>query len=101
MSIAEIKFKATQDVHRATRGISPLALLKGAKTQLASADQYELEGNLKEALSAMHKAAALTKLFLDHNEVGTEKAGKYGVLMKEFKDYEKVRLVSFVSSIDC
>jgi hypothetical protein len=90
MTVAEIKSKAKEAVQKVTRGVSAISLINSARQQLRDAKQSEDVGDLKGALSQLHKAAALSMLFMDSAEVKSEDRGKRGVLLKEFSDYEKV-----------
>jgi hypothetical protein len=89
-TVAEIKSKAKEAVQKVARGYSAINLINSARQQLREAKQCEDLGDLKGALSQLHKAAALSLLFMDSTEVKSEDRGKRGVLLKEFSDYEKV-----------
>ena len=95
MSISEIKTMAKEAVRKEARGASALTLIKTARNQLVTAKDYESQGNLKGALSAITKAASLAQMTMDTAEFAYEVKGKGGVLRKEFTEFLEVRNVSF------
>ena len=95
MSISEIKTMAKEAVRKEARGVSALTLIKTARYQLVTAKDYESQGNLKGALSAITKAASLAQMTMDTAEFAYEVKGKGGVLRKEFTEFLEVRNVSF------
>ena len=93
LTVAEIKEKAKEDVRNAAKGISPLSLIRSARSQSQRGRIYENEGDLKAALGAFLRAGILTHMFINSAEVIAEtKPGRHGVLYKEFIDFEKVDL---------
>ncbi|TRM57899.1 hypothetical protein BD626DRAFT_513251 [Schizophyllum amplum] len=86
-SINEIKKSAQDAVTKETRGASGISLLRSARTQTVKGKEHEAKGELKEALSAYAKAAALAFRTLDHKDLLEEKKDKGGVFMKEVKQY--------------
>lgn len=97
LSISEIEEKAREDVRKHTTGVSPISLLKSARTQLQLAQANEKEGNLKSALSALCKAGGLAALVMKSSEYVTEnQPGRHGLLYKEFVNFQKVCDISHV-----
>jgi ubiquitin carboxyl-terminal hydrolase 8 len=89
MSVAEIKEQAKQQAQRGSRGVSALSLIRSAKGQNSLAQAREGAGDLKAALSALTKAAALIQVFLDSAEFKAQNVpGKQGLLWKEFSDFQ-------------
>jgi ubiquitin carboxyl-terminal hydrolase 8 len=98
MSVAEIKEQAIQQVHRGSRGVSAMSLIRSAKGQISLAQSREGAGDLKAALSAFTKAASLTQVFMESAEFKAENIpGKRGVLWKEFTDFQQVSGTLFYS----
>ena len=95
-SIAEIKAKAKERVHKEGRGVSVMSLIKTARSQLLNAKEQESQGNLKAALSSYIMAAGLMKMAVEANEF---KQDSKGVIRKEWESFLKVRrpLLSLVS----
>lgn len=88
--MAEIKDTAKEQVLK-VRGASAISLLKSARAQCRIAEECELEGNTKGALSALTKAASLVQMFMDSAEFKQEtQPGRRGVLMKDFFDFQQV-----------
>jgi ubiquitin carboxyl-terminal hydrolase 8 len=91
ISISEIKEKAMENAHKVARGASAMSLIKTARVQVLAAQEYELSGDLKGALSALIKAGTLAQMLMNSAEFGAESApGKKGVLYKEFSDFSQV-----------
>lgn len=91
MSVAEIKEQAIQQAQRASRAVAALSLIHSAKGQISLAQSREGAGDLKGALSALTKAASLTRVFMDSAEFKAENVqGKRGLLWKEFADFQQV-----------
>ena len=99
-TIAEIKASAKETTQQ-VRGASPTSLLASARSQMRLGAVKELEGDLKAALSAYTKAAALVQMIMDSPEFKAEsQPGKKGLLFRDFLDFQQVRLwaILFVSS---
>lgn len=91
MSVSDIKEKAKENAHKIARGASALSLIRTARTQTLTAQECELSGDLKGALSAFIKAGTLAQMFMDTAEFKVESGhGKKGVLYKEFQDFTQV-----------
>jgi ubiquitin carboxyl-terminal hydrolase 8 len=88
MSTSQIKAQTIETVRRESKGAGPLALLRQARAQIASAHDYEAKGDLKNALAAYTKGGSLVRAALDSNEYKRESAG--GVVHKECLDFQKV-----------
>ncbi|KAM6497275.1 ubiquitin carboxyl-terminal hydrolase 4 [Amanita muscaria] len=86
MSVAEIKAKAKDTVHRDARGASALSLIKTARSQMVLAKECESKSELKGALSAYIKAASLASLTVDSPEHTAER-GKGGAVRKEVQSF--------------
>ncbi|KAI0058855.1 cysteine proteinase [Artomyces pyxidatus] len=90
MSIPEIKEKAILHAQRASKGASPITLIRSAKSQIALAQTCEAANDPHGALSALTKAAALTRMFMDTADFKAENPpGKQGVLWKEFVEFQQ------------
>ncbi|KAL4065925.1 hypothetical protein V8B97DRAFT_1865268 [Scleroderma yunnanense] len=90
LGISEIKEKAKEDARRHAKGISAISLLKAARNQSQIAHANEAGGDLKGALSALLKAGSLAAMVMNSAEFLAEsKAGKHGVLYKEFVNFQK------------
>ncbi|KZT25326.1 hypothetical protein NEOLEDRAFT_1156281 [Neolentinus lepideus HHB14362 ss-1] len=90
LTVAEIKDKAKEQSHKASRGVSALSLIKTARSQVGAARVFENAGDLKNALSAYTKAASLTQTFMESAEFQQEALkGHQGVLFKEFMDFQQ------------
>ncbi|KAJ7880060.1 hypothetical protein B0H14DRAFT_3770142 [Mycena olivaceomarginata] len=61
--------------------------IETARTQIASAHDYEVKGDLKNALAAYTKGGSLVRAALDSTEYKRESAG--GVVHKEFLGFQK------------
>ncbi|KAJ2929686.1 hypothetical protein H1R20_g7424, partial [Candolleomyces eurysporus] len=85
-SIAEIKAKAKERVHKEGRGVSVMSLIKTARSQLLNAKEQESQGNLKGALSSYIMAAGLMKMAVEANEF---KQDTKGVIRKEWESFLK------------
>ncbi|OSX64490.1 hypothetical protein POSPLADRAFT_1065606 [Postia placenta MAD-698-R-SB12] len=70
-TVADIKDTAKEQVLK-VRGASAISLLKSARAQCRVAEECELEGNTKGALSALTKAASLVQMFMDSAEFKQE-----------------------------
>lgn len=90
-TIAEIKAAAIEQAQKAARGASPLTLLRSARLQIQTARAKEGEGELRDALIALTKAALLTQMFMNSNEFKQEMTGKKGVLTRDMLDFQQVR----------
>ena len=89
-TVAEIKEVAKEQVQK-VKGASPLSLLRSARTQITHAKEYELNGELKNALAACTKAAHLVSLVYDSADYKAElQSGRGGVLQKELYDFQQV-----------
>jgi ubiquitin carboxyl-terminal hydrolase 8 len=98
MSVPEIKEKAKEPAHKFARGASAMSLIKTARTQSLTAQECEMSGDLKGALSAFIKAGTLAQMVMDTTEFKAESGpGKKGVLYKEFQDFTQVGRVLVVS----
>ncbi|KAI0318771.1 hypothetical protein OF83DRAFT_1261275 [Amylostereum chailletii] len=87
MTVAEIKERAIQQVHKHSRGFSALTLIRAAKDQIASAERFGEEGDLKSSLGAYTKAASLMSMCLDSAEFKAERVA--GVLHNEVQDFQQ------------
>ncbi|KAJ7809041.1 ubiquitin carboxyl-terminal hydrolase 4 [Mycena olivaceomarginata] len=87
MSTSQIKAQTIETVRRESKGAGPLALLRQARAQIASAHDYEAKGDLKNALAAYTKGGSLVRAALDSTEYKRESAG--GVVHKECLDFQK------------
>lgn len=90
MSVAEIKAKAREGVNKETRGVSAIALIRAAGTQIHNAKGHEANGDLRSALGSYIKAATLAKLTMDSPEYLQESKGKGGVIRKELNEFLEV-----------
>jgi len=90
LSVADVKQKAIDSVNKEARGISALALIRTARTQILSAKEHEVKGDLRGALGTYIKAAKLTKMAMDSPEYMQEKGA--GVIRKELNDLLQVSL---------
>ncbi|CAL1714070.1 unnamed protein product [Somion occarium] len=88
-TVSDIKTAAREQALKAGRGASPTNLLKSAKDQIARAQIAENEGDLKESLSSLTKAAALVSIFMDSSEFKQEMSGKKGVLTRELLHFQE------------
>ncbi|KAI0071160.1 hypothetical protein K474DRAFT_1679622 [Panus rudis PR-1116 ss-1] len=89
-SVAEIKHAAKQQVQKFARGASATTLLRSARDQIAKGHIAEREGDLKEALSAYTKAAALASMFMETSEFKQERQSKAsGVLTRDFLNFQQ------------
>ncbi|KAL6309343.1 hypothetical protein BKA93DRAFT_821670 [Sparassis latifolia] len=87
-TVAQIKEAAKEQAQK-VRGASAISLLKSARGQIQLAQALERDGNLKGALSALTKSAALAQMFMDSAEFKQEaQPGKMGVLVKDFLDFQ-------------
>lgn len=99
LTVAEFKEKVKEDVRKAAKGVSPITLIKSARTQSQQARIHENQGDLKAALGPLLRAGILTHMFMNSVEFMAEnKPGRHGVLYKEFIDFQKVviYLVGFI-----
>ncbi|KAJ3506378.1 hypothetical protein NLJ89_g6900 [Agrocybe chaxingu] len=87
MSVADIKAKAKEAVNREARGVSVIALIKSARTQILSAKEHEARGDLRSAFGSYIRAATLAKMAMDSPEYEQESRGKGGVIRKEMNDF--------------
>ena len=80
------------------RGVSAITLIKTARSQILSAREHEVKGDLRTALGNYIKAATLTKMAMDSPEYSQEnrvKAG--GVIRKELNDFLEVCSLSLLT----
>ena len=91
MTVAEIKDRAIQQVHKFGRGVGALALINTAKTRIADAERFERENDLKNSLDSYTKAICLVTMCLDTTEFKAERAG--GVLHREVQEFQTVRSI--------
>jgi hypothetical protein len=99
LTVAEVKERAKEDVRKAAKGVSAISLIKTARTQSQQARIHENQGDLNAAFGPLLRAGILTHMFMNSAEFMAEnKAGRHGVLYKEFIDFQKVDifLVSFI-----
>ena len=90
-TVAEIKTAAKEQALK-VRGASATSLLRAARDQIQLARALEGTGELREALSALTKAASLTSMFMETSEFKVEmQPGKKGVLTKSFLEFQQVR----------
>lgn len=88
-TVAEIKTAAKEQALK-VRGASATSLLRAARDQLQTARALEGSGELREALSALTKAASLTSMFMETSEFKVEmQPGKKGVLTKSFLEFQQ------------
>ncbi|KAF8202403.1 ubiquitin carboxyl-terminal hydrolase 4 [Pholiota molesta] len=87
LSVAEIKTKAKENVTKEARGVSAITLIKTARTQILSAKDHEVKGDLRGAFASYIKAATLAKMTMDSPEYLLEAKGKGGVIRKELNDF--------------
>lgn len=91
LTVAEIKERAKDHVHKEAKSASALPLIKSARIQSQTAQTCELGGDLQGALTAYIKSATLAQMFMDSAEWKQEcQQGKKGVLWKEFMDFQHV-----------
>lgn len=91
LTVAELKEKVKEDVRKAAKGVSPISLIKTARTQSQQARIHENQGDLKAALGPLYRAGILTHMFMNSAEFMAEnKPGRHGLLYKEFVDFQKV-----------
>jgi ubiquitin carboxyl-terminal hydrolase 8 len=90
LSVAEIKTKAKENVTKEARGVSAITLIKTARTQILSAKDHEVKGDLRGAFASYIKAATLAKMTMDSPEYLLEAKGKGGVIRKELNDFLEV-----------
>ena len=91
-TIADIKAAAIEQAQKAARGASAVSLLRSARIQIQTAKAKEGEGDFRDALIALTKAAQLTQMFMDSSEFKQEMSGKKGVLTREMLDFQQVRI---------
>ncbi|ESK87571.1 ubiquitin-specific protease [Moniliophthora roreri MCA 2997] len=82
--VREIKERAQEAVQKEAKGASAMALLKTVRNQYLMAKELEMQGELEDALSALTKTASLANMIFGTAEFESEKAGKGGVLRREF-----------------
>ncbi|KAH9832545.1 uncharacterized protein C8Q71DRAFT_258180 [Rhodofomes roseus] len=88
-TVAEIKEVAKEQAQK-VKGASAMSLLRNARSQITHAREYELNGDLKNALSALTKAVSLASMVIESAEFKAEKQpGKRGVLHKEFLEFQQ------------
>ncbi|KAI0701502.1 hypothetical protein BC835DRAFT_1323013 [Cytidiella melzeri] len=87
-TVADIKAAAKEQAQK-VRGASATSLLRSARDQIQLAKAKEGEGELREALSALTKAASLATMFMDTHEFKQEIKGKKGVLTVDFKNFQQ------------
>ncbi|KDQ61450.1 hypothetical protein JAAARDRAFT_30889 [Jaapia argillacea MUCL 33604] len=88
LTVAEIKERAKDQALHASRGASALSLIKGARSQIATGRGCESDGDLKGALSAFVKSAALMQSVMNSAELQAEsRPGRQGVLSKEVSEF--------------
>jgi ubiquitin carboxyl-terminal hydrolase 8 len=85
MSTSQIKAQAIETVRRESKGAGPLALLRQARAQIASAHDYEAKGDLKNALAAYTKGGSLVRAALDSTEYKRESAGAWCTRCLDFQ----------------
>ena len=90
LSAAEIKTKAKEGVNKEARGVSAITLIKTARTQIISAREYEIRGDLRAAYASYIKAATLAKMTMDSPEYVQETKTRGGVIRKELNDFLEV-----------
>lgn len=91
-TVAEIKEGAKEQAQR-VKGAAPLSLLRSARAQITYAKEYELNGDLRNALAACTKAAQLAANVYDSADFKAEsQLGRKGVLHKEFVEFQQVCL---------
>ena len=99
LTVAEVKERVKEDVRKAAKGVSPISLIKTARTQSQQARIFENQGDLNAAFGPLLKAGILTHMFMNSAEFLAEnKPGRHGLLYKEFIDFQKVH-ISLVSLI--
>ncbi|KAF5373289.1 hypothetical protein D9615_007376 [Tricholomella constricta] len=84
LTATAIKDKAIESVQRETRGISPMSLIKTARTQYLYGREEEARGDVKGSYAAYVKAASLAKMAIESPE-----NLKGGVLYKEIAEFWK------------
>ncbi|KIJ65500.1 hypothetical protein HYDPIDRAFT_27500 [Hydnomerulius pinastri MD-312] len=90
LTVAEVKEKAKEEARNAARGVSAISLIKSARNQSQLARVHENDGDLKGALGALLKAGSLAHMVMNSSEfIAESKAGKHGVLYREFVDFQK------------
>lgn len=99
MSAEEIKEKAQETVKKEAKNASPLVLIRIAKSQMLKAQEYETNGDLKNALSALTKVASLTRIIMSSPEYKEEQKVRKGVVTQEFMEFFKVSYLYVMSSI--
>ncbi|CCM01336.1 uncharacterized protein FIBRA_03385 [Fibroporia radiculosa] len=88
-TVADIKEVAKEQAKK-VRGATAISLLKGARSQIHHADDCELAGDLKGALSAITKAVSLVQMFMDSAEFKIEtQPGRKGVLVRDLLDFQQ------------
>lgn len=89
-TVAEIKEVAKEQAQK-VKGASPLSLLRSARAQITHAKEFELNGDLRNALAACTKAVQLVAIVYDSPDFKTEsQPGRRGVLYKEFVEFQQV-----------
>ena len=89
-TVAEIKEAAREQAQK-VKGASSLSLLRRARAQITQSKEYELKGDLKNALAACTKAVQLAAIVYDSAEFKAESQhGKKGVLYNNFVEFQKV-----------
>ena len=89
--VAEVKERVEEDIRKAAKGMSPISLIKTARTQSQQARIFENQGDLKAAFDPLLRASILTHMFMNNEEFLAEsKPGRHGLLYKQFIDFQKV-----------
>ncbi|KAG5653604.1 hypothetical protein H0H81_011976 [Sphagnurus paluster] len=88
LDVARIKEKAIESVTKRTRGISPMTLIKSAKTQYMQGREKQQKGELRVAYASYMTAASLVKLAMESPE-----NSKGSVLSKEIRDFWDIHAV--------
>ncbi|KAH9479240.1 Ubiquitin carboxyl-terminal hydrolase 4 [Psilocybe cubensis] len=86
ISVADIKNKAKEGVHKEARGFSAVTLIRSSRTQVLLAKDYEAKGDLRAALGSYIKAATLAKMAMDSPEYIQESKGKNSTIRRELND---------------
>src|ERR1700729_3205117 len=91
MSVSEIKERAKVVGHVIAQGESAMSLIKTARMLTLAAEECDMSGDLKGALSELIKAATVAQMFVNTAEYKAEsKPGMKGMVYKEFQDFALV-----------
>ena len=94
-TVSDIKTAAEESARKAGRGASATTLLNSSKNLIARANAIENDGEVKEALICLMKAATLISMCMNTVEYKQEMK-KHGALYQQMHHFQVVS-VSFVA----